>query len=379
MESGFDLKMVFGSDFVGMILIIVLLVGNAWRLRFKSRENRILILMLAINFFCCLSDAICFAIDGMPGEGIRKVIIAANTWLFVSNTLCAFSWFSFLKEHLKIDPTDLQHKTVIFCVFAAGAMLIANFFHPLIFSIDENNTYHREFAYTIYIVINYIIIVASLAMYFKGYRKDGVSKFFPIWLYIIPILAATIIQSLFYGISIMSASFAVSICGAFTSLQNEQVFRDRLTGLFNRPFLDLVLDLYSQKDNKSTGIKLDICDFRKINENYGYGEGDRALCIAANLIQESMGHWGIAIRYAADEFIILINTQNDTSISNCVEKLHMNFDKFNRENKQPFKLEAAIGFKKFDPKIENINDFLIDLEKSLNENKTAMKLAHGKA
>lgn len=367
MESTVDIRMALGSDLIGMILVVVLIIGNIWRLRLKTKESKVLIAMLATCFSCCLSDIVAFAIDGDASH--RDIVYFVNTWLFASNFLCAYSWFIFLKEHFNAELSASEKWGMRIMKVILLGMLFANLYLPFIFSVNEFGIYSREFGYWIYLAFNYAIIVNSLVLYYKNYRKDGSIKFFPIWMYIIPIVVATVVQSMYYGISLMSASFAVAIAGAFNSLQNERVFRDHLTGLFNRAFLDYVLFLYSRNGRKASGIMISLCDFQKINEEYGHAVGDKALCKTAELIHESVGRWGSVLRYAGDEFIIMVDSQYDMHISNCIEKLNMNFDKFNRETTEPYKLRPAIGFKKHESNSEGIDSFLNGLAASVKEAK----------
>lgn len=367
MESTVDIRMALGSDLIGMILVIVMIVGNIWRLKLKTKESKVLIAMLGTCFSCCLSDIIAFAVDGNADH--RELVYFANTWLFASNFLCAYSWFIFLKEHFNVELTASEKWSMRVMKVVLLGMLLVNLYSPFIFLVDEFGIYSRKFGYWIYLAFNYAIIVNSLVLYYKNYRQDGAIRFFPIWMYIIPIAIATVVQSMYYGISLMSASLAVAIAGAFSCLQNEQVFKDHLTGLFNRSFLDYVLFLYSQKGRKASGIMISLCDFQEINEKFGHEVGDHALQKAADIIRDSVGHWGSILRYSGDEFIIMVDSQYDMHISNCIEKLNMNFDKFNRTSQEPYALKAAIGYKKHEANSENINGFLNGLAASVKKAK----------
>jgi len=369
MESPIDIRMALGTDIIGMVLVVVLIIGNIWRLRLKNKESKLLIAMLATCFSCCLSDLLSFATDGGTGPYARELVIFTNTWLYVSNFLCAFSWFAFLKEHFQVDVGEFQRKSMLLTAVILPVMMIANLFYPFVFTVDENAVYERQFGYWIYISVNYSIILNSLSLYYKNYRQDGSIRFFPIWLYAVPIFIATLIQSLFYGVSVMAPSFAVAIAGAFCSLQNERVFRDNLTGLFNRSFLDYVLFLYSQDGRKASGIMISLCGFEKINEYSGHAVGDRALCQTAEILRDSVGSWGSILRYSGDEFIIMVDSQQDNNISNCVEKLQMNFDRFNREDGEEFKLNPAIGVWKHDGESKDVDYFLNGLKAAVKEAK----------
>jgi diguanylate cyclase (GGDEF)-like protein len=88
------------------------------------------------------------------------------------------------------------------------------------------------------------------------------------------------------------------------------IFEDELTGLYNRRFL---LNYFQYKvawdalDSQPLSLlMIDVDHFKEINDRYGHDTGDQALIWVANLLRESAADDGTAIRYAGDEFAILI-------------------------------------------------------------------------
>lgn len=60
------------------------------------------------------------------------------------------------------------------------------------------------------------------------------------------------------------------------ALQNENIFIDKLTGLYNRYYLDKISGKLKRK-RKITMMMLDMNDFKSINDNFGHSQGDDAL------------------------------------------------------------------------------------------------------
>jgi len=88
------------------------------------------------------------------------------------------------------------------------------------------------------------------------------------------------------------------------------IFEDELTGIYNRRFL---LNYFRYKvpwdglENRPLSLlMMDLDHFKQINDNYGHDAGDQVLIWVASLIKEVSGDQGLAIRYAGDEFIILM-------------------------------------------------------------------------
>jgi len=88
------------------------------------------------------------------------------------------------------------------------------------------------------------------------------------------------------------------------------IFEDELTGIHNRRFLlnyfQSKISWDALKDNPLSLVMMDVDHFKKINDSFGHLAGDQALVWLAGLLKDVAGEEGLAVRYAGDEFIILI-------------------------------------------------------------------------
>lgn len=93
----------------------------------------------------------------------------------------------------------------------------------------------------------------------------------------------------------------------------EVVQRDRLTKLYTRNVGENLIRQYLQKkndDEEGTLILLDLDNFQKINDTYGYTFGDAILEEVAEVIKAATRQHDIAVRYGGDEFLIVMkNTE----------------------------------------------------------------------
>jgi diguanylate cyclase (GGDEF)-like protein len=89
------------------------------------------------------------------------------------------------------------------------------------------------------------------------------------------------------------------------------LYTDELTQLFNRRYLKEVIPGYLiQADKEKFTVAfymLDMDNFKTINDSYGHREGDRALKHFSKIISDEIQDKGIAIRYAGDEFVLIIS------------------------------------------------------------------------
>lgn len=90
----------------------------------------------------------------------------------------------------------------------------------------------------------------------------------------------------------------------------EQANRDELTGLFNRHYLELIIDdsLHhaDRYDEPLSILLLDIDHFKQVNDTYGHPVGDELLRSVARTIAGSVREADFVIRIGGEEFIVLL-------------------------------------------------------------------------
>jgi len=92
------------------------------------------------------------------------------------------------------------------------------------------------------------------------------------------------------------------------------IFEDELTGLHNRRFfLNYIKTGVNWKNTDRSPfslIMMDIDYFKRVNDLYGHDIGDQVLIHVAKILKKiSSGH-GIPVRYAGDEFVLLLPDKN---------------------------------------------------------------------
>jgi diguanylate cyclase (GGDEF)-like protein len=103
------------------------------------------------------------------------------------------------------------------------------------------------------------------------------------------------------------------------------IFEDELTSIYNRRFLlnyfEYKIPWDSLENHPVSLIMLDIDYFKQINDTHGHEAGDQALIWVASLLREASGEAGLPIRYAGDEFIILLPKAEKQAALQIAERL----------------------------------------------------------
>lgn len=89
-----------------------------------------------------------------------------------------------------------------------------------------------------------------------------------------------------------------------------QSILDAVTGLFNRRYMEEILDLElarATRGHRVIGIiMLDIDHFKPFNDSYGHDTGDAVLRELADLLKQRVREGDVACRYGGEEFILIL-------------------------------------------------------------------------
>lgn len=99
---------------------------------------------------------------------------------------------------------------------------------------------------------------------------------------------------------------------------------DSLTGLFNHKFLTDNMQPFvdgATEERPVSFIMIDVDNFKLINDECGHLIGDDVLKVVAAKIREAVGDKGFAIRYAGDEFSVLLNNYRLSDAREIAEKI----------------------------------------------------------
>lgn len=193
--------------------------------------------------------------------------------------------------------------------------------------------------------------------------------FFSAGIFLAPVVAGVIAQSLLFGLSVIWVSVAIAIQGISSYLKNSLIFMDSLTGVFNHMYLKDLEREYDGKDVAFTAFMTDFNDFKSINDDFGHGEGDQALIATSRIFSNAVVGRGRVIRCAGDEFVLIIRSVYEAVIQDVIEKIERGFEEYNSRNKLNYTLSASMGQAVFDSYRQTFRDFLGILDRKMYENK----------
>lgn len=310
--------------------------------------------MLWLNLAILLTDASTWVFDGAQFPNARIVCIAVTTLYYLLQPVMCLCWLLYCEYKLTEDAHRLRRRLPFYMIPALInlVMTVCNFFSPVTFFIDEKNHYQRAPYYSLYIGVTFIYFVYAyfLIRHTKRTKKAHISNDEARSLLVYPVfpIAAAVIQSLIYGISIIAMSSMISLLLIYFNIQNAQITTDALTGISNRFRFESYLAHKMQNTRRLPVLFLlmiDIDYFKKINDSFGHPEGDRAIRQSAKLLLESIPHSDFAARIGGDEFVVIGERTAAAAVGETMETIRRNFASYTaaNENGTGYTLSVSIG------------------------------------
>ncbi len=369
-----------------MIVIEEILAANGiailmmWFLlicRRKNRENlhmedKIYDGMAFVNLLGALFETVAFLVDGKTFPGGREINYISNSLCFIGTVSIGLLWVLYVDLRIYRNYKRTAKKTGIVMIpwLVEIAAIVCNLFGTgILFKISENNVYQRGSGAVIGYVSLMIYFVYSVYLVYHS-KKEGVNvSFFPVVYFVGPCVAGVLIQFFFYGIT--SSWVSVAIALTFVQMQSyaENLYMDELSGLYNRRYFNAVLAEKEKMNRRSLhGIMMDLNDFKRINDDLGHGVGDRAICTMGNILFKSIPDAGMAIRYAGDEFIVLLLGVDEECTASTMKEINDNLAEFNESGAEPFRLSVSMGCAEFGEE-DDAESFLTRMDERMYEEK----------
>ena len=122
--------------------------------------------------------------------------------------------------------------------------------------------------------------------------------------------------------------------------------RDGLTGMLNRRgFDELSRNLISGLRDTTVActMVIDMDGLKRINDEYGHHEGDRAIKALADMITDCCDSGEIAGRAGGDEFYVFAIDYSEAKLERFLRRMHTKAEGFNLHNKAGYMLDFSCG------------------------------------
>lgn len=336
--------------FYALLILLFLIIDSRKARAPYSKTSAQFRKVIYVTILILVVEAITLAVDRLPGKLMHWAGIVSNSILFLIILVPLCFWLNYLDECILTDEREKKRKRIFYIVFnlVTVAIVIVNFFSGILFTVNDENIYSRGPAVLWVTALNAVLYIGYLPS-LRKYRKFISGRIYELILALggLPFLGAAI-QLAFYGTPMIWPMMALVALAAHFLVEKEEIRRDSLTGLLSRMQMEVRAQFLIERRQPFSLILLDIDRFKSINDTYGHDEGDRALCVIANMLHKSIKQIDSAYRYAGDEFILIIESDKAEAADRVVERLKSNLDKYNQAGQKRYALSFSYGIVFYD-------------------------------
>jgi len=312
-------------------------------------QNRLFRKLILSILFLLILESCTWLLDG---AGTRPLIVLnyfVTILLYLLTPVPAAVWALYVKSQIFPEPRALRTESIFFgSVIAISAVFtLLSPVTKVMFYFDSANVYHRGVAYPALAAISLFPVLYAAFLILLHRKKLIKRNFFLLIFLSCLILGSALAQILFYGLAIIWSTIVIAALLVHTNIQNDQAYKDHLTGIFNRRQLDM--RLFERIQASAAGhpfscIMLDINRFKSINDTLGHIVGDDALVSAAAILQSSIRKDDFLSRYGGDEFVILSEIAEEAVLKKLIDRINDNAEAFNRSSCKPYNIDFSMGY-----------------------------------
>jgi len=366
-----DLKAIIISNGFGITLMAMLLVCSRRNIRRGDPAERIFGWMMWLTAALCAMEMLSFIIDGKQFFGARPLIYAVNSLLYSVNVMFVYLWVQYIDYKLFEDTSRLKKRNILLAApgLAVLIMVLVNLFTPVIFTVSPDNVYSRTPLTIFTFAVSFFYLAYSELVIYTNRNNAQRYLFLPSVIFILPILVCSVIQMLFYGISIIWAALSISVVSVYINVQCGFSSVDSLSGVYTRQYLDDYLQRITgeRRDTSLAGLMIDMDRFKEINDTLGHQAGDAAIRDFGHLLRQTADSRDVVARYGGDEFVVIRENAAESSIAGLAEEVRINVDRFNESGQRPYSLAYSQGIGCYVPGRGSLDDFLRSMDVAMYE------------
>jgi len=365
------------------ILILFVMYFHSSKNPYKmSLQHRLYMNLLKLTVIMLITDTL-GRFDGNLYAIYPLLNKVGNFVVFALQPIIPVTWVMYAHFNIFQDEerTLMLRKPLAFIVLANFILVIANQVTGWYYTIDATNIYYRGPYYFVSVFWTISLVIVAFIMILKNRDKVEKRHYNSLLFFAIPPVISIFLQIHIYGISFMLNAIVLSLLIILLNIQNQSMYTDYLTGVYNRKWLDFAINNRISRSNARASfaaILIDLDDFKSINDTYGHDVGDKVLQDITKVLKNCLGFEALLARYGGDEFYILINSGDAKVVQETIEQLRGCMKTYNETNEQGFNISISVGSIVYDPTSNwSVSDFQKKVDELLYLNKRNKKSNKG--
>ena len=305
-------RLLFQTNFAPVVSIIVLIAFIKTNTSFSDKINKIFLLACAGAIILTFSDDVRFITAHMDHPTKLRYISAGIGYATRPSILFCISKiagrYNKRKNLYFIIPLLICIFVSLLSIFPAGK--------GIMFSFAPDNKFIRGplgfLSHLVCGIYAFQIVFYSLKNYYN-------SKFEPVVVVIMGLAAstATLMENRYKFDFMLSQVFISSIIFYYFFLVTQTYKRDPLTHFLNRRHF--YLELNRQMKNPMILLSMDLNNLKLYNDTKGHAEGDKALVIVSEIMNNVFSKHAKLFRTGGDEFMTIFSKQDSVFIEKLIQ------------------------------------------------------------
>lgn len=360
--------------------ILLLIYLNERKMKKQPNANRIFMTLVYANMIMTVVDILGWVFNGLPGKSAYTLNLLSNALLYTLAIIPASMWLIYVDSHVFRDRSRFKKWLIVLIALASVNMLlvIASIFNGWYFFIDAANIYHRNTGFWLHTALCYSVHLMTTCLIIFNHKIIDKHDFILLLLFPVPLIVGSLLQIIFYGLSLTWIGMALSVLIIYINIQKTGLNTDYLTGVYNRRMFDYYLEerIINSTANKTfSAIMIDLDRFKLINDTLGHRAGDAALEDAVAIFRSSLPGNGFIARYGGDEFCIILITSSMEQLEKTVNSINHAAENFNLKNKKPYWISFSMGYDIYDyTRKMNPDEFIKHMDQLMYSQKEKNKL-----
>lgn len=297
------------DDFFIVVLVLGFLVLHFNNLKFKTKRNKVLRLLLLEVAAITLFDTLEYYFSTLDSVNFGRIFFSFLCYSL--RPLIIITFISLLTENKIIK--------YFYSLSFINAIIYAScFFSNIAFYFTDNNSFQRgPLGYTVYFVCIIYLILLIIIIVKRHYRNEWVRTFMHMFI----VVACTTAAFLDWFVGSILFDQTILICVLFYYLFLYMEFNrvDELTDVYNRNSFFNDIKKY---DSRITAIiSFDMNGLKAINDTYGHLEGDKAIQTLAKSLLKNIKYNVNFYRTGGDEFVGLCLNLKEDNVKKVIKNI----------------------------------------------------------
>jgi diguanylate cyclase (GGDEF)-like protein len=344
-------------NILSAIILLVILAVSVNRRERGMVQHFLFIVMVILTLFLNLLEIFAWVFDASVGAfsiDYRWLNVLFNVVIYAAVPVPVAVWLLYAHYQIFHDVNRLRRVALftlpVVLVNALLAVLSAK--NGWFFLIDAGNTYRRGPYFFLHVALTFGILGATCLLVLINRHLLEKRIFRAMLLFIVPPVAGSILQILFYGLMLNWVAVMIAVLIVYIHIQGHGLNTDYLTGTYNRRHFEQLIRSRIRRvgpEQSFAVILADMDNFKRINDLHGHKAGDEALKIAVDLIRRVLRRNDLIARFGGDEFYVLLELSSSSALKGAIKRIYHEFEQYNGSRSLPFLLELSMGGAVFDP------------------------------